>query len=126
DGVGVAALDDMVVGYAAFLRADFGREQIKFAQVRALEVHKDKGKTAFLLFCGVLPSFRRRGIGEALVRWVKKRARALGCDEVQVVATQESRDFFMRLGFQVFREDRDFIEGLPGIRMGTSPVIVRP
>lgn len=126
DGVVVAALDDMVVGYAAFLRANFGRERIDFDQVRAFTVHEDKGKTAFLLFCGVLPSFRRRGIGEALVRSVQERARALGCDEVQVVATPESRDFFMRLGFRVFREDSEFIEGLAGIRMGNSLVALRP
>ena len=45
------------------------------------------------------PEYRRRGLGEKLVRAVVERGRATGAVEV-VVPTRRARDYYARLGFE--------------------------
>jgi len=62
----------------------------------------------------VLPEFRRKGLGKALVDHVLKEARALGARRVEigiVAAHRELKDWYLRLGFRAIKTVR--FEHLP-------------
>ncbi|MBN1346742.1 MAG: GNAT family N-acetyltransferase [Phycisphaerae bacterium] len=64
---------------------------------------------------GVLPEFRSRGIGTALMRHALDQARALGADcvEIGIIADHaELKDWYTRLGFLV-KQEHVSIEHLP-------------
>jgi len=71
-------------------------------------------ETRYLERLAVLPGYRRRGLGKALVAHVQSTAKALGAQRVSIGIIAEHvelRNWYKRLGF-VETGDKDF-SGLP-------------
>jgi GNAT superfamily N-acetyltransferase len=52
----------------------------------------------------VLPGYRGRGIGSALIRWIEERAVRLGAAKIKLSARSQqpdNRPFYLRLGYAI-------------------------
>ena len=83
----VASLDSRPVGTATLLAHDVGTEQWP-------------DLTPWLAGVYVMPDYRRRGIGGALVNATVSKARALGV-RVLYLSTVDREDFYVHLGWKV-------------------------
>jgi ribosomal protein S18 acetylase RimI-like enzyme len=71
----------------------------------------------------VAAQYRSRGIGEQLVRWAVSRARAGGCNLLELFTHHtrvDAQRFYRRLGFQPSGADLTFATSLPRLPMRTS------
>ncbi len=83
--------------------------------VLGFATHVVTGGVAELEDLFVDPSQRRRRIGEALVRDISQRVRALGFETIEVTANPHAMDFYEHMGFVAVRMvDTEFY---PGLRM---------
>ncbi len=91
---GNAWIDALVRGSFLFAGAFAGREMVGMG--RSLS---DGVSDAYIQDVTVLPAFRGRGIGAALIRRLCRELRRRGIGWVGLVAEPGTRDFYRRLGF---------------------------
>ncbi|MBI2573137.1 GNAT family N-acetyltransferase [Candidatus Woesearchaeota archaeon] len=116
-GFYVAREEGRTVGYiesCRWDRTDFER----FDEIENFPAnHNPTSKTSYVIFVGVDPAYRRRGIGSALVRTIQRDAQREGLEGVQLVAKNGLVDFYVRLGFEVVRPMPDFLPYVTGTLM---------
>jgi ribosomal-protein-alanine N-acetyltransferase len=69
---------------------------------------------AHLLLFGVLPAFRRRGIGTSLLRWLEKSCVTAGVQNIRLEvrsANQGARDFYSRAGYRYLGQISGYYDG---------------
>jgi ribosomal protein S18 acetylase RimI-like enzyme len=57
--------------------------------------------TAGIYYVATRPEFRRRGLGNTVMKALNGRARGLGCDKVTLLATPSGRPLYIKNGFEV-------------------------
>ncbi len=78
-----------------------------------MEFHFE-AKRAHLLLLAVEPGYRRRGVGEALFRWLEKLARLAGIAWIRLELRADNelaRSFYERLGFHETELRRGYYDG---------------
>ena len=117
DGFLVAVQDRRVVGYVESCLWD--KVDIKtFAEISDFpRLHKPDGRNLYIIFLGVAPNYRGRGIGGLLVTNLQNYAGKNKLEKVQLVSSRSLHEFYERLGFQVARELPDFLPRTDGSLM---------
>jgi predicted N-acetyltransferase YhbS len=95
----IAFIDDQPVGSVSLIECN-------------MDTHPEL--TPWLAALFVLPEYRRRRIGEALVRRCEAEAKAAGCERMYLFAS-EARLYYPRLGWAPLAEE--FYEGEPVVIM---------
>ena len=57
------------------------------------------GKCAYLMNIYTRPQFRRKGVGEAVVRWLAGQALQLGISKIYLESSEAGLGLYKRLGF---------------------------
>lgn len=57
------------------------------------------GKCAYLMNIYVRPKYRRRGIGDAVVRWLIRQAEQLGITKIHLETSEDGRPLYREIGF---------------------------
>jgi ribosomal protein S18 acetylase RimI-like enzyme len=102
EGVIVARLSEMVVGYVDYIR--WSKTDLTglthTGLIRLEEQHVPDGKYAFIRFVGVLAAFRGGDIASVLLTEVADAARLAGATQVQIVVLPETFNLFRVLGYE--------------------------
>ena len=94
------------------------RDFQQFSQINEFpSYHNEKGKTLFIIFLGVAPSHRKRGIATQLISAVLQLAGTLGLDQVQLVAKSGLHSFYQKQGFNDIRRFPAYLPGVTGLLM---------
>lgn len=57
------------------------------------------GRCAYLMNIYALPQFRRRGIGDAVIRWLVSKAKQLGITKIFLETSEKGRPLYKEIGF---------------------------
>ncbi len=100
DGFYVAEEHERIIGYiesCLWNSIDFK----SFEEIKDFpKLHNEDAETLYVIYLAVVPAYRRRGIASKLIRRIISLATELGRERVQVVAQDDLRSFYRKLGFK--------------------------
>jgi GNAT superfamily N-acetyltransferase len=100
---------DLQAGRGAYLLSEFGGVSC------GVGVGYNRGEIAFLNWIGVVPEFRKRGIGRTLLQTLHRQFRDWGCRKSELFTYQQSpylKEFYKNEGYTVLAELPDHYYGL--------------
>lgn len=61
-------------------------------------IDKPYGGVCFMRWLGVLPEFRKKGLGKQLVEAFVRFSQSYGCHKIELAAQPEAKDFYLKCG----------------------------
>ncbi len=118
-GFRVAMENGKVIGYIESCLWERGEREfaMSFSDVDFVACHHSKGKEIYVIFLATDPVHRRKGVGAQLVKSIQQLAVDEGKTKVTLVAKDELKGFYGRLGFTIVAKAPNWLPGLPNTHM---------